>query len=223
MSDFFKTHFSQFGQEYVQSKISPPNCKCGFPCIISENLDNFYDSNYTCEGINSYGNTCDFCKPIKDHSGITKMFYNELSYSLIDRDYAESKQCSLTKINRNVELEMKTCEDAKNDTIRSFHDIYMNKINELEEEVRRLRKNKHTKPPKQWDKFDVVDWVNQIGEIYKQYNKTLLHNNITGEVLLHTTFNIDDLYRVGISNETHRKRIMHELSKLYSPDDICDY
>ena len=221
MSDFFKTHFSQFGQEYISTKITPPECKCGFPCIINENLDNFFDSNYTCGRY--FRDQCDFCKPLKDHSEIAKMFYNEFSYSLIDRDYAESKQCPLTKINRNVELEMQIWEDAKNDTIKSFHDIYMNKITKLEEEVRLLKINKLTKPPKMWNKFDVVDWLNNIGNVYKNYNKIFLDNNITGDILFNTPFSVNDLYTLNITNEVHRKRIMYEVSKLVPSEYDCDY
>ena len=221
MTDFFKTHFTQFGQEYISNKITPPQCECGFPCIINENLDNFFASNYTCGRY--FRDQCDFCKPLKDHSEIAKMFYNETNYSKYDSDYAESKQCPLTKINRNVELEMQIWEDAKNDTIKSFHDIYMNKINKLEEEVRLLKINKLTKPPKQWNKFEVVDWLNNIGDVYKQYNKIFLDNNITGDILFNTPFSANDLYILNITNEVHRKRIMHEVSKLVTPEYNCDY
>lgn len=221
MSDFFKTHFTQFGQDYISTKITPPECKCGFPCIINENLDNFFDSNYTCGRY--FRDQCDFCKPLKDHSEIAKMFYNETNYSKFDSDYAESKQCSLTKINRNVELEMKIWEDAKNDTIQTFHDIYMNKIKQLEDEITQLKSDKLTKSPKNWNKFEVVDWLNSIGDVYKQYNKIFLDNNITGDILFYTTFSANDLYILNITNEVHRKRIMYEVSKLITPEYDCDY
>ena len=116
--------------------------------------------------------------------------------------------------------------DLFKDNMQSLHSLctaYMNKISMLEEEIKLLKAERPEKTPIQWNKFDVVEWLTNMGEVYKQYTKLFLDNNITGDILLNTTFSQSDLFKMGVENEFHRKRIIHEVSKLYSPDDMCDH